>query len=62
MPSPVERRSVFMKKDPGGSGVLSLAEADAAVVELYPQWDNKPALLRVCVQICCLSLDLHAGD
>ena len=32
--------------DYNGNGALSLAEIDAAVVELYPGFNNKPALMR----------------
>jgi hypothetical protein len=32
--------------DVNGNGSLSLAEIDKAVIELYPQFNNKPALMR----------------
>ena len=38
--------SVFQRWDNNGNGGLSLAEIDKAVVQLYPGYDHKPALMR----------------
>ena len=46
MPSAAERRVAFDRWDSNGNGGLSLAEIDKAVVELYPAFNHKPALMR----------------
>ena len=46
MPSKQETRALFDRMDSNGNGGLSLAEIDKAVVELYPDFDHKPALVR----------------
>ena len=38
--------SHFQEMDYNGNNLISLAEIDKLVVEKYPQYDNKPALLR----------------
>lgn len=38
--------AVFHRMDANGNGGLSLAEIDKAIVELYPGYDHKPALMR----------------
>jgi Ca2+-binding EF-hand superfamily protein len=40
------RRSAFNQWDVNGNGGLSLAEIDKAMVAGYPEYDNKPALMR----------------
>ena len=46
MPSKKERAALFKRMDNNGNGGLSLAEIDKAVLELWPEWDHKPALMR----------------
>jgi Ca2+-binding EF-hand superfamily protein len=46
MPSAAMRRQLFQAWDINGNGLLSLAEIDKAVVECWPAFDHKPALLR----------------
>ena len=46
MLSKEERRAAFDRMDVNGNGGLSLAEIDKAIVEVYPQFDQKPALIR----------------
>ena len=46
MPAAAERRAAFDRWDNNGNGGLSLAEIDKAIVELYPEFDHKPALMR----------------
>ena len=46
MPSHAERTALFRRIDYNGNGLLSLAEIDKAVVELWPHFDHKPALMR----------------
>ena len=46
VPSKAERRNLFHRMDVNGNGALSLAEIDKAVVELFPDFDHKPALMR----------------
>ncbi|CAG8617962.1 4427_t:CDS:2 [Ambispora leptoticha] len=42
-----EARKIFEIFDYNGNGILSLAEIDRAVIELYPQMANdKPAIMR----------------
>ena len=38
--------AAFDRMDSNGNGGLSLAEIDKAVIELYPGYDHKPALMR----------------
>ena len=45
-PTKAEREALFKRMDYNGNGALSLAEIDKAVLELYPGFDNKPALMR----------------
>ena len=44
--SPERLDAVFVRWDVNGSAALSLAEIDKAVVELFPNYDHKPALMR----------------
>ena len=37
---------LFNRLDPNGNGMLSLAELDKGVVELWPKLNNKPAIMR----------------
>jgi len=46
VPSKAERTKVFKRMDNNGNGILSLAEVDKAVIELYPHFNHKPALMR----------------
>jgi Ca2+-binding EF-hand superfamily protein len=46
MPNKEERARIFRRMDYNGNGVLSLAEIDKAVIELWPQLDNKKVLMR----------------
>eukprot|EP01047_Picozoa_sp_COSAG01_P055791 COSAG01_NODE_6250_length_3771_cov_3.280501_2_plen_448_part_00 len=46
VPSKEERDRLFRRMDNNGSGTLSLAEIDKAVVELFPGFNHKPALMR----------------
>ena len=46
MPSKEERDKAFGKVDFNGNGALSLAEIDKAVITLWPELNNKPALMR----------------
>jgi Ca2+-binding EF-hand superfamily protein len=46
MPNKEERARIFRRMDYNGNGVLSLAEIDKAVVELWPQLNNKQVLMR----------------
>ena len=41
-----DRKDVFQRIDYNGNGALSLAEIDKAVIELWPQFNHKPALMR----------------
>ena len=41
-----ERKAVFDRMDVNRNGGLSLAEIDKAVLELYPEFDHKPSLMR----------------
>ena len=45
-PTSAERKALFMKLDPNGNGMLSLAELDRGVVMLWPSFNNKPAIMR----------------
>ena len=46
LPDKRARDELFKRMDYNGNGALSLAEIDKAVVELWPQFNNKPALMR----------------
>eukprot|EP01047_Picozoa_sp_COSAG01_P040490 COSAG01_NODE_3413_length_6125_cov_26.475938_3_plen_543_part_00 len=46
MPTRTPRDEVFRRMDYNGNGALSLAEIDKAVVELWPEFNHKPALMR----------------
>jgi Ca2+-binding EF-hand superfamily protein len=46
MPSKEERDDAFRRMDYNGNGTLSLAEIDKAVVEVWPQFNHKRALMR----------------
>ena len=46
MPSRDERTKLFNRMDNNGNGGLSLAEIDKGVIELFPSFDCKPALMR----------------
>ena len=37
---------LFRRLDPNGNGLLSLAELDKGVIELFPNFNNKPAIMR----------------
>ena len=37
---------LFSRLDPNGNGLLSLAELDKGVIELFPNFNNKPAIMR----------------
>jgi Ca2+-binding EF-hand superfamily protein len=45
-PSKEEVDDVFRRIDFNGNGMLSLAELDKAVIELWPHFNNKPAIMR----------------
>lgn len=46
LPSATKEREIFDRVDFNGNGMLSLAELDKAVVELWPKFNNKPAIIR----------------
>ena len=46
MPSAAERKTAFNRMDYNGNGGLSLAEIDKAVIEIWPKFNHKPALMR----------------
>eukprot|EP01052_Picozoa_sp_SAG31_P003783 SAG31_NODE_149_length_22476_cov_41.827189_10_plen_1989_part_00 len=46
MPTSAQRKRAFQRWDTNGNGALSLAEIDKAVVELFPEFDHKPVLMR----------------
>ena len=46
VPDKKTRTAIFQKMDYNGNGVLSLAEIDNAVIDMYPGFDHKPVLLR----------------
>lgn len=46
LPGREERNALFDRFDANGNGGLSLAEIDKAVLELWPQYDHKRALMR----------------
>ena len=41
-----DREGLWNKVDYNGNGFLSLAEVDKLIVENYPEYDNKPAIMR----------------
>ena len=43
---PDDQASLFERIDPNGNGMLSLAELDKGVLELWPDFNNKPAIMR----------------
>merc|ERR1711991_27253 len=45
-PNMADREAMWRRADFNGNGMCSLAELDKLVVELWPQFDNKPALMR----------------
>lgn len=45
-PTPSERAVLFNRLDPNGNGILSLAELDRGVIELWPHFSNKTAIMR----------------
>ena len=46
LPEPAQCDAVFKRFDSNGNGLLSLAEIDKAVLELYPQFNHKAAIMR----------------
>ena len=46
MPTKEERDAAFRRMDYNGNGTLSLAEIDKAVVEIWPRFNHKRALMR----------------
>jgi Ca2+-binding EF-hand superfamily protein len=46
VPSQEECHRLFTKIDYNGNNILSLAELDKAVIETWPAFDNKPAIMR----------------
>jgi len=46
IPSGAKLKALFSQLDPNGNGLLSLAELDKAVIELWPAFNNKPAIMR----------------
>ena len=46
LPSKEQRDQLFDRFDCNGNGALSLAEIDKAVIELWPHFNHKPALMR----------------
>jgi hypothetical protein len=46
IPDKTELHALFKRMDTNGNGLLSLAEIDKAVSELWPQLNNKPAMMR----------------
>jgi Ca2+-binding EF-hand superfamily protein len=46
VPSQKECHDIFTKIDYNGNNILSLAELDRAVIETWPAFDNKPAIMR----------------
>jgi Ca2+-binding EF-hand superfamily protein len=46
LPPAAMTQQLFQRLDFNGNGMLSLAELDKAVVELWPKFNNKPAILR----------------
>eukprot|EP00672_Neobodo_designis_P004661 CAMPEP_0174877856 /NCGR_PEP_ID=MMETSP1114-20130205/82464_1 /TAXON_ID=312471 /ORGANISM="Neobodo designis, Strain CCAP 1951/1" /LENGTH=985 /DNA_ID=CAMNT_0016113243 /DNA_START=232 /DNA_END=3189 /DNA_ORIENTATION=- len=46
VPPKAKCMELFNQLDPNGNGMLSLAELDKGVVELWPDFNNKPAIMR----------------
>lgn len=46
MPNDTDRERAFDRMDVNGNGKLSLAEVDKAVVEVWPEFNHKKALMR----------------
>ena len=46
MPTDTEQEAAFDRMDMNGNGLLSLAEIDKAVVEIWPTFNHKKALMR----------------
>jgi Ca2+-binding EF-hand superfamily protein len=46
VPSQEECHRIFTKIDYNGNNILSLAELDNAVIQIWPHFDNKPAIMR----------------
>ena len=46
LPDKAQRDALFDRFDVNGNGGLSLAEIDKAVLEVWPHFNNKPALVR----------------
>lgn len=46
LPTKEERDAAFRRIDCNGNGTLSLAEIDKAVIEIWPRFDHKRALMR----------------
>ena len=45
-PDKATRDQLFAKFDYNGNNALSLAEIDKAIVEIWPDFNHKPALMR----------------
>eukprot|EP00759_Apiculatamorpha_spiralis_P012713 PhF_6_TR19650/c0_g1_i1/m.28671 len=45
-PDAKKRADLFKRLDPNANGMLSLAELDKGIVELWPEFNNKPAIMR----------------
>jgi len=46
VPTKEEWQAAFRKMDTNGNGCLSLAEIDKGIVDLFPDYNHKPALMR----------------
>lgn len=46
VPTGDKLKELFQRCDPNGNGMLSLAELDKAVLEMWPTFNNKPAIMR----------------
>jgi Ca2+-binding EF-hand superfamily protein len=46
IPSDADADKLFQRVDFNGNGMLSLAELDKAVIELWPELNHKPAIMR----------------
>mmetsp|Transcript_14138 Transcript_14138/g.20723 ORF Transcript_14138/g.20723 Transcript_14138/m.20723 type:complete len:513 (-) Transcript_14138:154-1692(-) len=46
IPTKEKLQELWSRLDGNGNNMLSLAELDKGVMEVYPQWDDKPALMR----------------
>ena len=59
LPERKSRDALFRRMDYNGNGVLSLAEIDKCIVELYPDFNHKPVLMVKsyrCLFICSTCL------